>query len=78
MISNIKEEQVPTGEIEISIKDIEIQNLSKRYSEGREDKPIALINNGFKTLEICLNRGNAASFLNSSVGEKITVRGKNG
>lgn len=78
LISNIKEEQVPKGEIKISIKDIEIQNLSKRYSEGTEDKPIALINSGFKTLEICLNRGNAASFLNSGMGEKVTVRGKNG
>jgi S-adenosylmethionine hydrolase len=78
LISNIKEEQVPTGEIEIEIKDTEIQNLSQKYSEGRKDKPIALINGGFRTLEICLNRGNAASFLNSRVGEKITVRGKNG
>jgi S-adenosylmethionine hydrolase len=77
LISNIKKEQVPTGNIEIAIKDIEIYNLSKKYSEGREDSPIALINGGFKTLEISLNRGNAASFLNSRVGEKITVRGKN-
>ncbi len=77
LISNIKEEQVPTGEIEIVIKDIKIRNLSKKYSEGRENRPVALINGGFKTLEICLNRGNAASFLNSRVGEKIVLRGKN-
>ena len=77
LISNIKEEQIPTGDIEIGIKDIKIQNLSKKYSEGSEDRPIALINAGFNTLEICLNRGNAASFLNSRVGEKIILRGKN-
>ncbi len=77
LISNIKEEQVPEDNIEIAIKDFEIRNLSKKYSEGSEDKPIALINGGFKTLEICLNRGNAASFLNSRVGEQIIVRGKN-
>ena len=78
LISNIKEEQIPTGDIEILIKDIKIPNLSKKYSEGREGRPIALINAGFKTLEICLNRGNAATFLNSRVGEKIILRGKNG
>jgi len=77
LISNIKEEQVPTGDIEIVIKDAKIRNLSKKYSEGRENMPIALINGGFKTLEICLNRGNASSFLNSRVGEKIILRWKN-
>lgn len=77
LISNIKEEQIPKGSVEIAIKDIKIRNLSKKYSEGSKNKPIALINGGFKTLEICLNRGNAASFLNFRVGEKIILRGKN-
>jgi S-adenosylmethionine hydrolase len=77
LISNIKEEQVPEGDIEIVIKNIKIPNLSKKYSEGSEGKPIALINDGFKALEICLNRGNAASFLNCRVGEKIILRGNN-
>ncbi len=77
LISNIKKEQVPTDDIEIVIKDIQIQNLSKKYSDGGENRLIALINDGFETLEICLNQGNAASFLNSGVGEKIIVRGKN-
>ena len=78
LISNIKKEHI-LGEVdEILIKRTKIQKLSKKYSEGKKNKPIALINSGFKTLEICLNRGNASSFLNSKVGEKITVRGKNG
>jgi len=77
LISNIKENQIPPGDIEIEIKGVKIRNLAKKYSEGSEDKPVALVNNGFKTLEVCLNRGNAASFLNSQVGEKITLRGKN-
>lgn len=77
LITNIKEEQIPPGDIEITIKDFKIQNLSKKYSEGSESKPIALINAGFNTLEISLNKGNAASFLNSKVGEKIILRGKN-
>ncbi|MEJ2568220.1 MAG: SAM-dependent chlorinase/fluorinase [candidate division WOR-3 bacterium] len=78
LISNIKEEHIPRDIDEILIKGTKIQKLSKKYSEGKKNKPIALINSGFKTLEICLNRGNASSFLNSKVGEKITVRGKNG
>jgi len=78
LISNIKENQIPRGKIEISIKAAKIQNLSKEYSDGEKNKPMALINSGFKTLEICLNRGNASSFLNSRIGEKIIVRGKNG
>jgi S-adenosylmethionine hydrolase len=78
LISNIKEEHIPAGDIEIEIKDMKIRNLSKKYSEGSADKPIALINDGFKTLEIALSRGNAASFLNSRVGEKIFLRGNNG
>jgi S-adenosyl-L-methionine hydrolase (adenosine-forming) len=78
LISNIKKEQIPAENIEIKIKDMKIRNLSKRYSDGSENKPIALINDGFETLEICLNRGNAASFLNSRIGEKIFLRGTNG
>jgi len=77
LISNIKEEQIPVDIDEILIKGIKIRELSKKYSEGRKNKPIALIGSGFKTLEICLNRGNVSSFLNSKIGEKITVRGKN-
>jgi S-adenosylmethionine hydrolase len=78
LISNIKEEHISGDKIEILIKGTKISNLSKQYSEGKVNKPIALINSGFKTLEICINRGKASSFLNSKVGEKITVRGKNG
>jgi S-adenosylmethionine hydrolase len=77
LISNIKEELIPRGDIEIEIKGMKIRNLAKKYSEGSEGKPIALVNGGFNTLEISLNKGNAASFLNSKVGEKITLRGKN-
>ena len=78
LISNIQEEQIPAENIEIEIKNTKIHKLSKNYSEDSENKPIALINDGFKTLEIALSRGNAASFLNSRVGEKIFLRGNNG
>lgn len=77
LISNIKEKQIPAGDIEIEIKGIKIKNLAKKYSEGSHRKPIALVNDGFKTLEVSLNKGNAASFLNSQIGEQITLRGKN-
>jgi len=75
LISNIKKNQILEGDIEIEIKGIKV-HLAKRYSEGSENKPIALINDGFKSLEISLNKGNAASFLNSQIGEKITLRRK--
>ena len=75
LISNIKKNQIPEGDIEIEIKGVKL-NLAKRYSEGSETKPIALINDGFGSLEISLNKGNAASFLNSQIGEKITLRRK--
>lgn len=78
LISNIKEDQIPGGDIEIEIKGKKIRKLFKGYSEGEKGKPIALINGGFKTLEVSLNKGNAASFLNSQIGEKIILRGKNG
>ncbi len=76
LISNIKENQISADGVEVEIKGIKIRNLSKKYSEGSEGKPIALVNSGFKTLEVSLNRGNAASFFDSRVGEKITIRGK--
>jgi S-adenosylmethionine hydrolase len=75
LISNIKGSQISKGNVEVEIKGAKIRNLSKKYSEGSEDRPIALISSGFKALEISLNKGNAASFFNSSVGEKITLRG---
>jgi S-adenosylmethionine hydrolase len=75
LISNIKESQISRGDVEVEIRGTKIRNLSKKYSEGSEGKPIALISSGFKTLEISFNKGNAASFLNSRVGEKITLRG---
>ncbi len=78
LISNIKKEQIPSGDIEIEINGVKISNMSKKYSEGSKGNPIALVNDGFKTLEVSLNKGNAASFLNSTIGEKITLRGKNG
>jgi S-adenosylmethionine hydrolase len=76
LISNIKESQISRGDVEIEIKGTKIRNLSKKYSEGSEGSPIALISSGFRALEISLNKGNAASFLNSHVGEKITLRGE--
>jgi S-adenosylmethionine hydrolase len=76
LISNIKESQISGNNVEVEIKGTRILNLSKKYSEGRAGKPIALVNSGFKTLEVSLNRGDAASFFNSRVGEKITLRGK--
>jgi S-adenosylmethionine hydrolase len=78
LISNIKEEEIPRGEVELEIKGIKIKNLSKKYSNGKENELIAMVNDGFKTLEVALNKGSAASFLNLKVGEKITLRGKNG
>ena len=50
LISNIKEEHIPRDIDEILIKGTKIQKLSKKYSEGKKNKPIALINSGFKTL----------------------------
>jgi S-adenosylmethionine hydrolase len=76
LISNIKGSQISEDSVEIEIKGKKIRNLSKKYSEGSEGKPIALVNSGFGTLEISLNRGDAASFFDSRVGEKITLRGK--
>jgi S-adenosylmethionine hydrolase len=76
LISNIKKNQIPEGDIEIEINNIKIDNMAKRYSEGVGIKPIALINDGFETLEISLNKGNAASFLNLKTGEKVNLRRK--
>lgn len=75
LISNIKKNQIPEGNIEIEIKGEKV-GIAKKYSEGRKNKPIALINDGFGSLEISINKGNAASFLNSQMGEKITLRRK--
>ena len=75
LISNIKKNQIPEGDIEIEIKGMKL-SLVKRYSAGGHTKPIALINDGFESLEISLNKGSAASFLNSQIGEKITLRRK--
>lgn len=76
LISNIKESQISGDNVEVEIKGTKIRNLSKKYLEGSEGRPIALVNSGFKTLEVSLNRGDAASFFNSRVGEKITLRGE--
>ena len=75
LISNIKKDQIPAGNIEIEIKGTKL-NLTKKYSQGSHKKPTALINDGFKSLEISLNKGSAASFLKSQIGEKITLRRK--
>ncbi|MEO0293101.1 MAG: SAM-dependent chlorinase/fluorinase [candidate division WOR-3 bacterium] len=77
LISNINGDKIKKN-MEIEIKGIKIKGLSKNYSEGKENELIALVNDGFRKLEISLNRKSAASFLGVKVGEKIIVRGENG
>ena len=71
LITNIKETDLPAGEIIIRIGSQIITGLSRAYAEG--EKLVALIgSSGY--LEIALREGNAAVHLRSGIGTEVIVR----
>lgn len=76
LISNIGEDIIPKGNIEIEVKGKKITGLSMNYEQGKNKGLLALINGGFGTLEVALFKGNAALYTNCKKGEKIIIRRK--
>jgi S-adenosylmethionine hydrolase len=71
LIANIKETDLPAGELIVRIGSNIIRGLSKAYTEG--EKLVALIgSSGY--LEIALREGNAAAYLNAKTGTEVTIR----
>jgi hypothetical protein len=76
LISNIIEDIIPQGNIEIEVKGKKINGLSRNYEQGKNKGLLALINGGFGTLEVALFKDNAALKTNCKKGEKIIIRRK--
>ncbi|MCK4420470.1 SAM-dependent chlorinase/fluorinase [candidate division WOR-3 bacterium] len=76
LISNISGDMFSGKRIDIEICGKKITGLSGNYSEKKDNKLTALINGGFKLLEVAINKGSAASYLNCKKGERITIRRK--
>jgi len=69
-IKNLYGEKIAT--VKIKVKDQIITGIQSAYIERASGEMLALVNSkGF--LEIAVNRGNAAMFLCSDIGEKVTV-----
>ncbi len=77
LITNISREDIVRkfGErldLKVKISDVEIQNLSRTYSDVPKGKLLALIGS-FNFLEISVNMGNASEKLKKGKGEKVEV-----
>lgn len=70
LVTNIKEADLPSRQVSISLGTSRIKGLSSSYAQGKG--LIALIgSSGY--LEISLVGGSAAAILNAKVGDRITV-----
>lgn len=76
LISNIKEDMLPAMNIEVEIGGEKIKSLSRNYSEGKEGELLAIINGGFRLLEVAIYKGSAALFTGCKRGGRIGVRRK--
>jgi len=76
IITNVKKDEVPEKyqekDISINIKDLNIKEISRFYSDGGKNRPIALFgSSGF--LEIAVYLGNAEKSLDVKIGDSVNL-----
>jgi len=71
LITDVRRGLIPAGDIRVEMKGHSIKGLSGTYAEG--NGLVALVGSD-DSLEIGLRNGNAASFLNAALGDRIEIR----
>jgi len=74
LVSNVREDMLPSTDIEIDICGEKIIGLSRYYKEAKKRALLAFINGGFGLLEVALYKESAATYTGCKKGERIVIR----
>jgi S-adenosylmethionine hydrolase len=72
LCSDIRSSDLGPQAVRITIAGVEIESISRTFSDAPIGTPLALINS-FGHLEISINQGNASEALGAGVGAELTV-----